>query len=106
VPHLSPTAFIEITIIFQPEGDKWTAECRELGTAAFGDTFDEAKEAIEDLIRLHLNTLEELGECNRFLSENGVKIHRAAPKRASIVKVRDIPFGALVQPEIRELACH
>lgn len=103
--HLNHTAFIEITIIFQPEGDKWTAECRELGTAAFGDTLDEAREAIEDLVQLHLDTLEKLGECNRFLRESGVKVHRVAPKRISKVKIRNLPYGSLVQPEIRELVC-
>ncbi len=105
MPHMNPTTFIEITIIFQPEGDKWTAECRELGTAAFGDTLDEAREAIEDLIQLHLNTLEELGESKRFLRESGVKVHPIAPKHVSTVEVRDIPFGALVQTEVRELVC-
>lgn len=103
MPHLSPTTFIEITIIFQPEGDKWTAECRELGTAAFGDTIDETREAILDLIRLHIETLEELGECDRFLRESGVKVHRIPPKHVSTVALRDIPFGALIQSEVREL---
>lgn len=98
----NPTAFIELTLIFKQEENLWTAECEELGTAAFGDTFEEAHEALEDLVTLHLNTLEDVGECDRFMKEQGIKIHRTYPKRTSLL---DIPIGTLIQPEVRELAC-
>jgi len=65
--------YIILTVIFQEEKDCWTAECRELGTASFGDTFEEARDNITDAIELHLDELEAVGECGRFLKENNIK---------------------------------
>ncbi len=59
--------YILLTVIFKREQDVWTAECKELSTSTFGDTFDEAEVAIKEAISLHLNTLEDVGECSRFL---------------------------------------
>lgn len=104
-----PTSYIILTVLFQKEGERWTAECRELGTATYGDTVEEAKEAIHEAITLHLNTLEDLGECERFLQENGVEIHpivdHKKPEITSVKSITDIPVGALVQPAIHEIVC-
>ncbi len=101
----TPKGYIELTILFRPEAGKWTAECLELGTAAYGDSLDEAVEAIEGAMELHLNTLEDVGERERFLKERNIKIHRIAPKPTTNVKVKNIPYGAFIHPEIREIAC-
>jgi len=74
-------AYVVLTVKFVEEDDVWTAECLELGTAAFGDTFDEAKDAISEMIELHLNSLEETGMLQRFFSEHNIKLHRGDPSR-------------------------
>ena len=74
--------YILLTVRFAREGDQWTAECQELGTAACGDTLEEAEGAIKDLIELHLNSLEELGERAAFFEKHGIKFHRTRPEDA------------------------
>ena len=73
--------FIELTMEFRKEGNLWTGVCRELGTAADGETFDEVTEVLREMVFIHLNTLEDVGECERFLKEHGVEIHHKEPHR-------------------------
>jgi len=71
--------YIEVTVRFSKEGKQWTALCVELGTAAFGETLESACEAINDMIELHLNSLDQLGTREAFLKKHGVKFHRGVP---------------------------
>jgi len=81
--------YIQVTVRFAREGDQWTAECLELGTAGFADSLEEAKDVISDLILLHLSALEDVGTCAKFLKEHGVTVHRVPPKqRRTKVSVR------------------
>jgi len=74
--------YVELTVKLAKEDDgRWTAECLELGTAGFGDTLDEAFEIINDLVALHLNALEDAGQCRAFLREHGITFHRLQTKR-------------------------
>lgn len=73
--------YIELTMEFRKEGNIWTGVCRELGTAADGDTFEEVTEALREMVFIHLNTLEDVGECDRFLKEHGVEIYHKEPRR-------------------------
>jgi predicted RNase H-like HicB family nuclease len=67
---------ILLTVTFTEEKDKtWIANCEELGTSTFGDSFEEVKEEINELIILHLNTLEKLGERKKFFKENGITLY-------------------------------
>jgi len=75
--------FIHLTIEFAREGDVVTAECVELGTTQFGDTFDEANEAIIDAVGLHLNELDDAGELGRFCAEHNIDIFEE-PRRWSV----------------------
>ena len=90
----SKKCYVELTVIFEQEDDgRWTAECQELGTATFGDSFEATKADIIDAIELHLKTLDEVGEIELFFEENGIKIkHRPStnlkiniPKRPNAV---------------------
>lgn len=80
--------FIVLTIIFKFEDDVWTAECKELGTATFGDTIQEAERDIQEAILLHLNTLEQVGERETFFREHGIEIYSTKPQTMHI----DLPF--------------
>lgn len=57
---------VKLTVFFMQDEDVWTAQCKELGTIAFGYTFEEAKQNIKEAIQVHLNILDEVGETERF----------------------------------------
>jgi predicted RNase H-like HicB family nuclease len=76
VRFASGERFIEVTLQFELEGDLITGLCLELGSAAFGETPQEADEALVEAIALQLDTLEEVGELEDFLERNGVKLQR------------------------------
>jgi predicted RNase H-like HicB family nuclease len=78
------TGYIILTIMFQREGRKWLAQCVELGTATLGRTLIEAKKRINEAISLHLNTLEDVNELERFFRENNIIFYSAKPKPKSI----------------------
>lgn len=92
---MSDRRYIVLTMIFEKEGDVWTGHCKELGTASFGDTIEEAEEILRDLIALHLNTLEDVGECDRFLKEHNVPV--TLSRRRKKVEIHDtLPLGTLI----------
>lgn len=100
------TGFIVLTVIFKFEDDVWTAECKELGTATFGDTIQEAERDIQEAILLHLNALEQVGERERFFREHDIEIYPTKPQMMHI----DLPFdsGILVSQRIEpvnQLVC-
>lgn len=66
-------AYTILTAIFKREEDVRTAGCKELGTATFGNTLEEARDSLNEAIELHLNTLEDVGERKRFLKERGIE---------------------------------
>jgi hypothetical protein len=47
----------------------WTAECKEVGTATFGETFEKAKANIKEAVDLHLNMLEDVRGMHGFAKE-------------------------------------
>ena len=73
--------YIEVTVRFFKEGDQWTAQCVELGTATCADTLEEAETAIEDMVHLHLDALGDVGERQKFLKAHGVTLHRGSVDR-------------------------
>jgi len=88
--------YIVVTVKFVKEGGQWSAVCRELGTATCGDTFEEAREAIEDLMLLHLRTLEDTGTRKEFFKKHGIKFHREKPK--SIKYKSPLRDGEIITP--------
>ncbi len=90
--------FFIINVMFQEDEKKrWTAECLEFGTATFGNTLKQAKERINEAIELHVNSLDEVGELERFITRHKIKVFRKTPRRIYF----DIPFeeGAFIQPQ-------
>ena len=73
---ITKTEYVVLTIIFNPEDEVWTAECQELGTATFGDTYEETNDNIKEAITLHLDALDEVGERAWFFKEHGIHILR------------------------------
>lgn len=67
--------FIILTLIFSKENEQWVGICEELGVSQFGDSYEETKKDLCEAVLLHLNTLEDLGERERFFKENNIKVY-------------------------------
>ena len=76
----TPVHYVVLTCIFRKEGRWVTAECQELGTAAFGRNLDQAEERLREAILLHLNTLEDVGERARFFKEHKIRMYTDYPE--------------------------
>jgi len=96
--------FIILTEIFGRENDVWTAKCKELGTATFGATFEEAQRNLSEAIGLHLNTLEDVGECDKFLRANGIRVY-SKPPRSSAAKI-PVDTNIFISRNVTSLPLH
>jgi predicted RNase H-like HicB family nuclease len=75
--------YILLTLSFSKDKKtgQWIGECVELGTSTFGNTIEEVSEELPELVKLHLNTLEQVGERDNFLKENGITIYKEVPSQ-------------------------
>ncbi|OGU72340.1 MAG: hypothetical protein A2V93_01625 [Ignavibacteria bacterium RBG_16_34_14] len=89
--------FIILTMIFSKEDDQWVGLCEELGVSQFGDSYEEAKEHLNEAVLLHLNTLEDLGESERFFKENNIKVYHADDEEITTRQTRFAPNTARVE---------
>ncbi len=80
--------YIIVTCIFKKEDNRWTGNCKELGTVSFGRSISEAAKHMKEAIELNLNTLEDVGERERFFRDNNVSFHTQKPKQINI----SVPF--------------
>ena len=78
---MASSSYVVLTLKFQKVGRRWTAYCEELGTAMFGRSLPEADKRIKEAVLLHLKTLDEVGERERFFRENNIVVHETKPTR-------------------------
>jgi len=74
-PTLVRLGFVILTLAFRQDGRRWTGECLELGTATYGRTLKQAHDELAEMVALHLNTLEDIGERERFFEEHGIRFY-------------------------------
>ena len=87
------TGYVELTFMFEREGNKWVGTCLELGTSTYGRNLERVEESIHRLAVEHLNLLEEAEERERFFRKHGIAFHPAKPKpRSREVRFR-VPAG-------------
>lgn len=102
---MKPLGYIVVLLAFRQEktadGKKWVGVCLELGTSTFADRLEEAEEQLKEAVALHLNTLEKLGERERFFSEHKIKFHRGEPKQRQAVLNRRVELDTFVQPHLQ-----
>jgi predicted RNase H-like HicB family nuclease len=89
--------YIQLTMVYHKEDGQWVGECKELGTSAFGDSIEEVETELAELVELHLNTLEELNEREKFFKEQGITIITKDIPKTFNVSTPYIP-GQLIQP--------
>src|SRR4030042_6859406 len=94
--------YVVFTFRFEKEDGRWTAYCDELGTATFGRSLPEAERKLNDAILLHINTLEEVGERERFLSEHNIELHPTKPKD-DIQVCLPISSNSYVHPHVQSI---
>ncbi len=86
--------YVTLTYRITKEGKKYSVICEELGTSTCGDSVDEAIKNIRDAIGVHLNSLEQLGERERFFRERGIRVY-AAPRK-TVTKPVSLNYGEFV----------
>lgn len=94
--------YIVLTYKYQKEGKRWTAYCEELSTAVFGRSLVEAERRLEEAVWLHLNTLEDVGERERFFAEHNIQVHSAKPKN-DITVCMPLNQNIFVHPRVQRI---
>jgi hypothetical protein len=94
--------YVVVTLIFQKTGRRWTARCEELGTATFGRSLPEADKKIKEAVLLHLNTLEDVGERERFFRENKIQFWHTKPRGVKVIA--SVDTDTFFQPYIQAVA--
>ena len=94
--------YVVLTLKFQQKGRRWTAYCEELGTATFGRSLPEADQRLKEAILLHINTLEDVGERDRFFKEHNIQLHHDKP-REDITVCLPINREIFIEPLIQAL---
>ena len=64
--------YVELTFMFEREGNKWVGTCLELGTSTYERTLERVEESIHRLAVEHLNLLEEAQERERFFRKHDI----------------------------------
>ena len=94
--------YVVLTMTFRKAGRRWTASCEELGTATFGRSLPEARTRIREAIELHLKTLEDVGERERFFREHNIRYSHTKPSKTTTISV-SITQDAFVQPYVEPI---
>ena len=97
---ITEVEYIQLTLLFYKEEDQWIGECKELGISTYGDTIEEVRLELPELVELHVNALEQIGEREKFFRENGIVIFtEKIPERINVPYTPDI----LMLPYIKNL---
>lgn len=99
---VSIRGYVVLTYKFQKEGRRWVADCEELGTAAFGRSLPEAEKRLGEAVWLHLNTLEDVGERERFFKEHNIQLHAVRPRR-SITVCAPLRQNVFINPHVQPI---
>ena len=92
--------YVVLTLKFHKQGRRWTAICEELGTATFGRSLPEADQRLKEAVILHINTLEDVGERERFFKEHNIQLYRDKP-REDITVCLPVNREVFVEPFIQ-----
>jgi hypothetical protein len=103
VKVMESRGYISLTFEFHKEKRQWVGTCQELGTSTFNRSFQEANKRLEELVILHLSTLERTGERERFFKENNIVIYPAKPKINTIKLPSVERENTYIRPSVQRL---
>ena len=96
--------YVILTLRFFQEEGQWVGDCEELGVAHYGETLDEVRTGLEDLLVLTLDTMESVGERERFFcrARHYLASVRSASAHARVSRLAGYPSrGAKAHPNWR-----
>ena len=96
--------YIALTFQFQKEGRRWVGVCQELGTSTYSRSLPETEKHLLEAVCLHLNTLEDVGERERFFKENSIKTYAVKPTHETIRVAFSGGGNTYIRPHIQSLA--
>ena len=99
---MSTAGYVVLTHKFRRVNRRWTAYCEELGTATFGRSLPEAEKRLIEAVWLHLNTLEDVGERERFFKEHNIELHHTKPKKDITVRL-PLKQEVFVHPHVQRI---
>jgi len=65
---------LKVTIEFWKEGGVYVTRCPELDMLSQGDSLEEAKSNLFEVIEIQFEEMEEMGTLDEFLEENGFRV--------------------------------
>jgi hypothetical protein len=98
--------FVILTLAFRQDGRRWTGECLELGTATHARTLPQVHAELAELVTLHLNALEDAGECERFFKEQGIRFYTDDVPETEVAPRLPLDEDAFFQPHRVPLGKH
>ena len=90
--------YVILTLRFFQEEGQWVGDCEELGVAHCGDSLDEVRAGLEELLMLTLNTMESVVERERFFAEHGITLH-PSDQPTPTQEYHVLPDTHLVEPK-------
>lgn len=100
---MSAQGYVILTFRFHKENRRWAASCEELGTATFAFSLSEAEKRLEEAVGLHLNTLEDVGERDRFFKEHNIKFYHMKPRNTVTISA-PLNKEVFVKPHIQRVS--
>ena len=99
----SAKGYVALTLEFHKERRRWVGFCRELGTSTYSRSLPETEKQLIEAVCLHLNTLEDVGERERFFKEHGIKFHSVKPRKETIVVSLSEKSNIYIRPHLQEI---
>ena len=99
---MATEGYVVLTNVFHKEGRKWVAICKELGTATFGHSLTKAEERLQEAVVCHLNTLEDVGERERFFEKHKIRFHHIKPTSDISIRV-PVDEDVFIRPHIQKV---
>ena len=101
---MGATGYITLTLRFQKEDNKWVGVCEELGTSTYCRTLPGVEKQLQEAVRMHIETLEELGERERFFKENNIRVHTTKPIKDTIIISAPTPKNVYYRSYVQDVA--
>ncbi len=100
------TGLMILTLAFHREGRLWVGNCLELGTSTYARTLEQTQRELIEMVECHLNTLEEVGERDRFFREHGIEYHTEEKPPTRVRPSLPLDGKSFVQPRQFPVPAH